>query len=45
MTVTFMAFSFTFTIVVQFATLKVCTFLYLLKKELLEKMVNKFFLK
>ena len=31
MTVTFMTFSFTFTIVVQFENVKVCTFLYIKK--------------
>src|SRR5258705_4336588 len=46
MTVTFMTFTFTFTIVVQFATLKVCTFLYFFQTNLfLEKMEKYIFLK
>src|SRR5258705_12120931 len=44
MTVTFMTFSFTFTIVVQFAILKACTFFYFFQKlYFLKKMKNIFF--
>src|SRR5258705_11149106 len=46
MTVTFLTFSFTFTVVVQFATLKVCTFLYFFKIYIfLNTMGNNLFLK